>query len=439
MCMDSKYCKYMLNYVDNNCIIKTYKTKKKGDIYFMKEETVFLITPLGDENSPERCHADKLWNNVFQPLENELSINGVKCKFVRSDLLPENGDSRIKGIMNLIKESKGCIVDLYKISNLNVIYEVGLAHSQGKRVFFLRSDKIKEDEIPSDIRYYADYYYKYKFDVFNSDASSEVVNSITKKVSEVVTAMISGSNLYRPSFYQSTGQYLTNVLEGIDEKINNLERLLKDFGTSSEDERTLAQYIIGENEAFKALTDAVQKSKISAKTTRFSPYSVVGRQNTFFNTINDLMSQDVHPETFERIIAANNSEKFNEIAKLMANNAGKNFKIYISRIEYSFEMVVIDDEIVFIHFRKYINMADEKPSNQPVALITATLKIEKRIIANEFSTIFDSIKNNSKDIVCVIDCNQLTTENLGQEIDKYRQKFNEAVKEYESAINKKIK
>lgn len=404
----------------------------------MKEESIFLITPLGNDNSSERCHADKLWNNVFQPLEDKILINDIKCKFVRSDLLPESGDSRIKRIMDLIRESKGCIVDLYKINNLNVIYEVGLAHSQGKRVFFLRSDKIKEEEIPSDIRYYADYYYKYEFDVFNGDASSEVVNNISKRVSEVVTAMISGSNLYRPSFYEPTDQYLSNVLEKIDGKINNLERLLRDFGTSSEDERTLAQYIIGENEAFRALTNAVQKSSISAKTTRFSPYSVVGRQNTFFNAINDLMSQNVHPETFERIIAANNVEKFNEIAKLMANNTGKNFKIYISRIEYSFEMVVIDDEIVFIHFRKYINMADEKPSDQPIALITATLKIEKRIIANEFSTIFDSIKNNSKDIVCVIDCNHLTTENLGQEIDKYRQKFNNAVKEYEAAINKNL-
>lgn len=399
----------------------------------MKEKTIFLITPLGNENSPERCHADKLWNNVFKPLENDL-----KCKFERSDLLPESGDSRIKRIMDLIRESKGCIVDLYKINNLNVIYEIGLAHSQGKRVFFLRADNIKEDEIPSDIRYYSDYYYKYNLSVFNSEASSEVVNSISKKVSEVVSAMISGSNLFRPGFYQPTDQYLSNVLERIDEKIINLEKLFKDFGTSSEDERTLAQYIIGENEAFRALTEAVQKSNISVKTTRFSPYSVVGRQNTFFNAINDLMSRNVHPETFERIIAANNVEKFNEIAKLMANNTGKNFKIYISKIEYSFEMVVIDDETVFIHFRKYININDEKPSDQPIALITATLKIEKRIIANEFSAIFDSIKNNLKDIVCVIDCKKLTTDNLGQEIDKYKKLFNNAVNEYQAAINKNI-
>lgn len=406
----------------------------------MDKQKIFLITPLGVKQSIERCHADKMWNSVFKPLSKETIVNDIQCDFVRSDLLQETGNSRIREIMNLIRESRGCIVDLYKINNLNVIYEIGLAHSQGKRVFFLRSNKIKEEEIPSDIRYYSDYYYSYDIDIFDGDASSEEISNISKKISEVVKAMISGdtnTNLYRPCFYQPTEQYVSTVLEEINGKINNLEKLLNDFGTSSEDERTLTKYIIGENAAFKALTEEVQRSSISTKTTRFSPYSVVGRQNTFFNTINDLMSQDVHPETFERIIAANNIEKFSEIAKLMANNIGKNFKIYISKIEYSFEMVVVDDEKVFIHFRKYIDMSEGIPSEQPVSLITATLKIEKRIIANEFSTIFDSIKNNSKDIVCVIDCNKITTENLGQEIDKYRNLFNNAVKEYEEALKKK--
>lgn len=406
----------------------------------MYDKKIFLITPLGEKMSPQRQHADKMWNSVFIPVSEKLLHNECICKFTRSDLIPESGQSRIKEIMRHIRESRGCIVDLYDINNLNVIYEIGLAHSQGKRVFFLRSNKIQENEIPSDIRYYTDYYYSYNIDVFDSNASSEEIANISKKVSEVVTAMISGDtniHLYRPNFYQPTEQYISTVLDEIEGKINNLERLLQDFATSSEDERTLAQYIIGENEAFKALTDAIQKSRISAKTTRFSPYSVVGRQTTFFSTINDLMSQDVHPENFERIITANNVEKFNEIAKLMANNTGKDFKIYISKIEYSFEMVVIDDEIVFIHFRKYHDDISGKPSEQPISLITATLKIEKRIIANEFSAIFDSIKSNSKDIVCVIDCNELTTDNLGKKIDEYRKQFNDAVKEYEISINKK--
>lgn len=405
----------------------------------MTTHKFFLITPLGNKQSNARKHADKMWNMVFKPLSKEVSTDDICCEFVRSDLLPEGGDSRVKKIMDLIRESRGCIVDLHTIDNLNVIYEVGLAHSQGKRVFFLRSDEIKESDIPSDIRYYADYYYPYNVEIFEGDASAEEVSNISKRVIEVVKTMISGnanSQIYRPSFYKPTDQYVSNVLEDINIKISNLEKLMKDFGTSSEDERTLAQYIIGENEAFQALTEAIQKSSISVKTTRFSPYSVVGRQNTFFNAINDIMSRDVHPETFERIIAANNVEKFNEIAKLMVNNAGKNFKIYISKIEYSFEMVVIDDEIVFIHFRKYTDIADEKPLTQPISLITATLKIEKRLIANEFSTIFDSIKNNSKDIMYVIDCSEITTENLAQKIDEYKSQFNEAVKEYEINLKK---
>ena len=40
--------------------------------------------------------------------------------------------------------------------------------------------------------------------------------------------------------------------------------------------------------------------------------------------------------------------------------------------------------------------------------------------------------------MCVIDCKDLTTENLGQEMDKYREKFNNAVKEYEAAVNKNL-
>ena len=152
----------------------------------------------------------------------------------------------------------------------------------------------------------------------------------------ICKAMVSSNTkytLYRPCFYEPTNLYVENLLEGINCRITNIESLVKDFGSSSEDKRTLAQYIIGENDAFDALTEAVKKSNISVKTTRFSPYSVVGRQNVFFSTINNLMTNEVTPDKVERIITANNNEKFDEIAKLMVNNAGKDFDIYISRME----------------------------------------------------------------------------------------------------------
>ena len=410
----------------------------------MQVQKIFIITPLGNKNSEARKHADRMWNEVFVPVSEKISTNDLKVEFERSDLMDEGSNSRVKKIMELIRESSGCIVDLYTIGNLNVMYEVGLAHSQGKRVFFLRSDKIQENEIPSDIRYY----YTYNLDIFRGKAASDEIANIQKEIVDVSKAMVSSNTkytLYRPCFYEPTNLYVENLLEGINCRITNIESLVKDFGSSSEDKRTLAQYIIGENDAFDALTEAVKKSNISVKTTRFSPYSVVGRQNVFFSTINNLMTNEVTPDKVERIITANNNEKFDEIAKLMVNNAGKDFDIYISRIEYSFEMVVIDDEIVFIHFRKYNQQEKEKRSASPM-LISATLRIEKRIIANEFSTIFDSIKNSKKDMLAVIRCKEITTENLSEKIKKYKRLFEEAVKEYqmsqgvfEDNINSQIK
>lgn len=81
---------------------------------------------------------------------------------------------------------------------------------------------------------------------------------------DVAIAMVSSNTkytLYRPCFYEPTNLYVENLLEGINRRITNIESLVKDFGSSSEDKRTLAQYIIGENDAFDALTEAV-KSQI---------------------------------------------------------------------------------------------------------------------------------------------------------------------------------
>lgn len=396
----------------------------------MEKQSIFLITPIGEDSSYARQHSDKMLKKVFEPLCEKFKNFNIDFEFTRADLKEEGSESKIRRMMDFIRTARGCIVDLYDIKNLNVMYEIGLAHSQGKRVFFLRSNKIKENDIPSDIRYYSDYYFKYDVEIFDGQTCADEIKKIQDKISEVVKTMFSSDsniNSFRPSFYEPTEQYVSNLLERIDSKITGLENIIKNTENSDKEERILADYITGEDEAFKELTKAVKDSKISVKTTRFSPYSVVGRQTDFFIAINNLMQQNINLEIFERIISANNKEKFNEIANLMVSNAGKKFKIYISKIEYSFEMVVIDDEIVFIHFRKFANTEGNKYTSEKVNLITATLKIKRRDLANEFSTIFDSIKKNSKDIICEIDCSQLTIDNVDAEIEKYRSKFYNAV------------
>lgn len=394
---------------------------------------IFLITPLGEENSTVRRHADKMWNEVFCKAQKSLTERHLECEFQRLDLLQESSMSRVKRLMNLIKESKGCIIDLYNVNNLNVIYEIGLAHSQGKRVYFLRSKDITENQIPSDIRYDVDFYHLYNIDIFDGNASSDEIGKIIDKVTQVAENMISGNDKYRPSFYEPTEVYVSTLLESIYERLSSFEKTLNDSWVINDGERIPADYIRGEDKAFTALTEAILKSNVSVKTTRFSPYSVVNRQNKFFTTINDLMSSNVHPKTFERIITANNKEKFTEIRKLIANNTGKQFKIYISKIEYGFEMVVIDDEIVFIHFRQYQNETNKKGNDDSNQIITATLKIKTGSLAHEFATIFDSIAHNSKDIIFDIDCSQIDDSNFGEMVNKYKEQFYEAVEE--SQIN----
>jgi hypothetical protein len=108
---------------------------RRGEVK-MQVQKIFLITPLGNKYSDARKHADRMWNEVFVPVSEKISTKDLKVEFERSDLMDEGSNSRVKKIMELIRESSGCIVDLYTIGNLNVMYEVGLAHSQGKRVFF---------------------------------------------------------------------------------------------------------------------------------------------------------------------------------------------------------------------------------------------------------------------------------------------------------------
>ena len=79
-----------------------------------------------------------------------------------------------------------------------------------------------------------------------------------------------------------------------------------------------------------------------------------------------------------------------------------------------------------------VSYEKEKKNTSPT-LISATLRIETRIIANEFSTIFDSIKNNKKDMIAVIRCKDISTENLSEKLNKYRKLFKESVKEYQMA------
>lgn len=71
----------------------------------MQVQKIFIITPLGNKNSEARKHADRMWNEVFVPVSEKISTNDLKVEFERSDLMDEGSNSRVKKIMELIRES----------------------------------------------------------------------------------------------------------------------------------------------------------------------------------------------------------------------------------------------------------------------------------------------------------------------------------------------
>lgn len=141
---------------------------------------------------------------------------------------------------------------------------------------------------------------------------------------------------------------------------------------------------------------------------------MVGRHDEFFSAMQDATGR--LRNGLHRIIAINSPEKLREANRLVTNNVGKNLTIIFTDIEYSFEIVVIDDGEAFIHFRR---------ADRPEILIASTLHVRESKVASEFSVIFDQIvKTNA---IKTVDCSVLKEENVGEEIQQITSFFKEKI------------
>ena len=105
------------------------------------DHTCFYITPIGEEGSEQRQHADLFMGSIVEPAVNELGL-----KVVRSDTINSAGMISSQIIEHLFK-SKLVVADL-SFHNPNVFYELSLRHSLGKPVIHLIRSR---DTIPFDI------------------------------------------------------------------------------------------------------------------------------------------------------------------------------------------------------------------------------------------------------------------------------------------------
>lgn len=106
------------------------------------ENSCFIITPIGDDGSDERKHADAMLRHLIEPV---LSDEGLKA--VRADRISKPGHIT-KQVVEHIAYCRLCITDM-SFKNQNAHYELGIRHA-----FKLPSIQIirKGDKIPFDVQ-----------------------------------------------------------------------------------------------------------------------------------------------------------------------------------------------------------------------------------------------------------------------------------------------
>jgi TIR domain len=113
-------------------------------------------------------------------------------------------------------------------------------------------------------------------------------------------------------------------------------------------------FIDGEKPAFATLIAATMRAKKHIRATRFSPMSISGNQDAYGKAIaarvirQNEISECV--EKYTRIITANDKAKMKDIDGYFEEFTGCSFDLYLTKKTNSFELVIIDENEVFIHF-----------------------------------------------------------------------------------------
>ena len=107
------------------------------------EHTCFYVTPIGEEDSPERKHADVFLGHLIEPAIDALEL---ELHVVRADQIDNPGLITAQVIQHLLR-ARLVIADL-SFHNPNVFYELAIRHATGKpTVLISRID----DTLPFDL------------------------------------------------------------------------------------------------------------------------------------------------------------------------------------------------------------------------------------------------------------------------------------------------
>ncbi|UFW79572.1 hypothetical protein [Rhizobium sp. SU303] len=110
----------------------------------VKQPVCFVVSPIGENGSPERIHADWLLEGIIRPV---FAAHYSDYKIIRADKMPAPGLIDIQIIEQLL-DAELVIADITTL-NPNVFYEIGVRHVVNKAIIHMCR---VGDPIPFDIK-----------------------------------------------------------------------------------------------------------------------------------------------------------------------------------------------------------------------------------------------------------------------------------------------
>jgi hypothetical protein len=216
------------------------------------------------------------------------------------------------------------------------------------------------------------------------------------------------------------------ILEEMLERVRDLSKL--DIPKADEIAQVFEQvkatsqgnylYIDGERAAFEALIAATYRAKRVIRSTRFSPRGIANNQPRYGEAIRDrvLGEKGYKPlEEYYRIISTNAPEKIRDIEEYFKQFQGRNFNLYLTPIEQDYELVILDEDEVFIHFF-------EPDSN----VIGSTLYLPGSQIARKFIAIFDERLRDPQRQTEAFACRYMKETDLATALSRVKKRFGQS-------------
>jgi len=337
-----------------------------------------------------------MFKHLIEPVIRDIA--GSDAELIRADQLGRPGRISTQILQQLVKASV-VIADLTDL-NSNVLYELGIRQALLKPYILVAQ---KGTELPFDLRDYRTVFYVLDLDDI-APARDELESHLKAALeghTEPLDEQLFGP---RPSALPSPSSGDTDAILNALGDISAANRELKDTLLAAIGSRTSGSYVYidGEKPAFAELIAATLRAKDHVRSTRFLSSPIAGKQPDYAAAIHRRVigDKDYPPlRHYSRIIQTNNPDKLADIEGYLREFSGKPFTLYLTPHSNNFELVIIDEYEVFVHF------------HAKQAVIGSTLHILGSEVAGKFTRIFDRLHDrNTYPEVTKYDCKYITSE-----------------------------